>query len=1648
MKYTADDVEKLYQNYKKEIAPKTTESVVRKNSLPIKKSGTFTADDVEKIYQNNLKANLPTKASSNKAVDFVKTAGYRSAAEASNTADALTYLKKYKMADNADNLEKRIQNAGRNNIAIPQRQKMYLQASKSIDKDKLVNQTDTTKNLLNKASENEQRLKKGNGPVANTLIDIGLAGTDMLGKAGISALTGAPLPAIIGVTSGAEKFQEGINEGKDIDTALKLGAGSGAISGGIESLTGIGASKASKIIGSKAGKALLGKLPSNISGYLTKAGESTIGKVLKDAAGEGLEEGLEYDAQRVYRNILLDEDTPRDIREQAYNMLIGAGVGGLFGGAQAIRNVIPRQNNNQPSINSNEQLTDVKTQNNDLPTIKKKRGYSEEWETYNPYIGENPFEEEHKLLLNKHEKNESKLEEWDAYAKKYNQWEMEQVLNDKPAYLGNPIYNDIAKQFAENNRLKFGTAKSNVNGEIMPIVAKDEASLNRVIKAVENNYFEVEQQRELGFALGYKDMRPSKQTNAVGINTKSKAEKYQSRQEKYFIESISDSLGISKFADKTSLKGKVNELTNELKNGTATPEKIDNLFNTILEDGIQVDFTYYNQYRPLKESIRNSRIFVSDNIKNEFDKGEYNNFRRTNLGNLTLAKDGVPVDSYYQELTQTNPELFPEDITNPTEQLRRIAEVQNSIVATENNLNMYIDDNGVFKQGARIEFDKALDKLTKEAEQVKKVQDEKIAKQEAKEIDAEMVKNSNAESMKQIYELNKQYQKEYDKVMSKEILIDRDKVYVDRLVKGEITVEDLPKDVNKGGIIKVAQAKEPLENIKKSIKDYNKAHKQFLRDEADMLTENSMSWKEKKSGFQYQRETMERNIRDIVPDKKEAAYIVNTYFTPVHENEANSTKMKNEYRDRIRKLNLSDEAKYEVAFETKKGGGLPNVTKVSERALVQLLGENVITKEMVKGSGADVAKIEKAVNEFRQIYNDLIVKSNDVLIENGYAPVDYRKDYFPHFQEDATDNLLGKLGRMLGIEVNTKELPTDIAGMTHIFKPGKKWVGNFLQRTTDETVYDAVEGFDRYIEGVSDVIHHTGDIQRLRAFEESIRYNYSSDGIKAEIDKIRENDNMDETDKRNRIEELYQIDKNKFPYLVTELRNYTDNLAGKKSISDRTMEHRLGRGMYEISKAMENRVAANMVALNPGSWITNFIPLAQGLGGVKSTNMFNGMKDTIKSYGKGDSIVDKSTFLTNRRGSEPLVMTKIQKASKVLSSPMQIIDNFTAESLVRAKYYDNMNKGMKEDQAMRNADKWAAGVMADRSKGALPTIFNDKNPVTKTLTMFQTEVNNQLSYLFKDVPDELKEEGIKAIALAFTKIFIASWLYNELYEKVTGRRAALDPIDIVTSSIGDFADEDKTTYQAIANTSKNLVEEVPFVGGLIGGGRLPISSALPSLTNTVKAGVGLASGEMPANKALQTLGKEAAKPISYLAFPFGGGQVKKAVEGIGTVAKGGSYGIDSEGRETLQFPAEKTAGNYIKSSVFGKYSLPKAQDYIDSGFKSLSGPYTEKYKDALKKGFTSDEFLNTYEAQKKAQSEKDSKGETIYLSLAKNKKKAIDEANKGMSKEKLEQLYVYFDVSEKVWKQEEKKTDKKSSLPTIIGGIKFNTTLPTIKDKE
>ena len=82
--------------------------------------------------------------------------------------------------------------------------------------------------------------------------------------------------------------------------------------------------------------------------------------------------------------------------------------------------------------------------------------------------------------------------------------------------------------------------------------------------------------------------------------------------------------------------------------------------------------------------------------------------------NLTNDKTAMQIDSFYQELSESHPELFPDSIINSQDQLGKIADVQNSIVKNESKLSAFTTNNTEYKQFAREEFNKALDSLKAE----------------------------------------------------------------------------------------------------------------------------------------------------------------------------------------------------------------------------------------------------------------------------------------------------------------------------------------------------------------------------------------------------------------------------------------------------------------------------------------------------------------------------------------------------------------------------------------------------------------------------------------------------------------------------------------------------------------------------------------------------------------------------------------------------------------------------------------------------------------------------------------------------------------------------------------------------------------------
>lgn len=889
--------------------------------------------------------------------------------------------------------------------------------------------------------------------------------------------------------------------------------------------------------------------------------------------------------------------------------------------------------------------------------------------------------------------------------------------------------------------------------------------------------------------------------------------------------------------------------------------------------------------------------------------------------------------------------------------------------------------------------------------------------------------NMTPEDVKALHDMKYRTKERMKKAERQSKLTGSEKGIVERMLHGEITPEDVKtmSGVNSEGILSVYRATKDAKKAERLVKNYKTGKGTERREKVaelvgDIQIGGKDGWKEPGLSISLMRLSPERATEKVAP-KEIAKKINDNIFAKLHDNERDKTLFVRDTLDKVRPLKIGTKKKYTVTLDNAP-------TKLSESGMVQYLGEkrfdlkklenstNLTAEEMkrmeqlrgeIKEAESQIdagamERINKGISEIQKIYKEIHPKINEVLIRNGYDPVGYIDGYFPHmFFNDPTDTV-GKALNKLGINLGYTELPADIAGKTENFRPGRKFSGNLLKREGVRTDYDALRGLENYLYSIGDVIYHTDDIRTLRALEDHLRYQLSPTAVKEEIDAVHNNFDLDLEQKQAELDRLYEKNANLFKdehnktlqNYVTYLRRYTDLLAGKKHALDRGVETDItGRGAYSRMDALNQRIAANMVGGNIGSAITNLIPLTQGFAPITMKNRGKGLQEGFASlFTKNpDSLTKKSAFLTTRTNTDKLYKTAAEKYSNFIGGMMDIMDKFSTQSVWRGRYYDNINKGMAEKEAIREADDYARRLFGGRSKGAVPPIMQAKNPISKALTMFQLEVNNQIDFLTKDIPKEARGSVVKGLRM-YGEILAASYFFNDAYEKLTGRRSALDPVGIALDSVADFSGtevrnsidiiadllhgeglqlteekEKKSVSDSFLNLGENIGANVPFVGGLLfDGGRVPQSSALPNLYEAAKAVAREGTGDAEAGYAKEVLKTELMKPLSYLVLPSGGGQFRKTLQGLETMKEGGSYKTGSEG-EKLQFAVDtKNPASWVKAALFGKWSLPEGQAYISKEVNGLSEKRTEMQREMQQKfGTTPKAYFDTFQGINKAE---------------------------------------------------------------------------------
>ena len=482
-----------------------------------------------------------------------------------------------------------------------------------------------------------------------------------------------------------------------------------------------------------------------------------------------------------------------------------------------------------------------------------------------------------------------------------------------------------------------------------------------------------------------------------------------------------------------------------------------------------------------------------------------------------------------------------------------------------------------------------------------------------------------------------------------------------------------------------------------------------------------------------------------------------------------------------------------------------------ERELAERLARWRTNEELLASGEWDSVKIENAMEKFSKQYDLFYDAINDFLTAHGFAPIGFIKGYAPHMQKAETQNKLSSALKAMGVNIDVTELPTSISGRTADYKPGKRWVGNFLHRKGSSTDYDISAGYESYVGKIADVFYHTDDIARLRGLERYLRKTYAPEEISNAIDHAQSLRNVDNATKRAALEDAGVVDGGtelsavkmseelekyigslyddvsritKYGEFVKYIDNYANLLAGKQSMADRGLEYIAGRTSLNAGNKLVSMFARAQVAGNLSSVLNQSSQLKDIAAEIPAKHITKAIGDICRGTGgkpwnvKNTEMFNSYDLLTGKKGIEYLT-AKDNKANAFVTGlfkPADIADSLVSALAVQSRYNQLISEGKSEADAKTGADRWATSIMASRMKGSRPMIFESKNVVTQMISMFQVEAANSWAHLTQDLPAKVKSietqygkgAAQKYVAVTATKGLLSAFLMNRIAEAAYG----------------------------------------------------------------------------------------------------------------------------------------------------------------------------------------------------------------------------------------------------------------------------------------
>lgn len=501
--------------------------------------------------------------------------------------------------------------------------------------------------------------------------------------------------------------------------------------------------------------------------------------------------------------------------------------------------------------------------------------------------------------------------------------------------------------------------------------------------------------------------------------------------------------------------------------------------------------------------------------------------------------------------------------------------------------------------------------------------------------------------------------------------------------------------------------------------------------------------------------------------------------------------------------------------------------------------------------------------------------------------------------------------------------PTQLAGISEQTKPNTMWASFSAAQDSLDYEPNALASYTEYMKEAANVISYNPVILSLRQLTSDIQ-----------------------ATAQNR--EL-----NKFAEYLTD---YTNMLSGKRLGIDREVQKFVGdKGMKIISTLNKYAKAAALTG-NIRSALVQFANIPSGLANLSTDvspkelaiDIAYGIKDWInKDSGKHD-LIKLSPFMNNRYfdfdTGKNGVMNSLDDFAKTM---LQVGDKIGAETI----WYTALNQGMRlgVPNAVKYADDITRKSIAGRTKEDMAVAMNSQ--VLNLLFPFQVENNN----LYQNLKQYMKDGNAGAIIT----YGVSAYIFNAIIKAIMNSDDEILPefvtpiVDEVTKGLKGEQGLDDTVQNALFGEIGEMISLMP-VGSTILNLTLNNDKANelfgdynPSRYGTTNIGLsGIGNVISSLDNDNNRIAFADALSDLIAGYVKGGKQFIRTTEGLQSM--GGLPKLDADGNVVMT-PVNYTKSgriayvndqsdipDWIRASLFGKYSTDPAREYIDSGFKTMT----------------------------------------------------------------------------------------------------------------